>query len=529
MTANRAIVSRMLRKLPVSRPAAVSSRSDGITEVNVDKRDLPDVCRFLGREEQGRLFVVTGSDERDVGGFLSVYYVFAFDRLRHFVAVKADIDENDPTFPSVTPELPAANWYEREMKDLLGLRPIGHPDPRPLILHGDWPEELHPLRKEFPAGLHVPRVKSRETFPVCDGEDITVIPVGPIHAGIIEPGHFRFAAVGETILHLDTRLFYTHRGLEKASEGWPLEKAVAIAERVCGVCALSHATAYCQAVETAAGADIPERAKQLRTLFLEMERIYNHVGDIGNICAGVGFAVGASHGARLKEELLRLNERAAGHRYLRGLVVPGGMRRDADPDALDDVRFTLRRIGRDFREFVDMIAAHGISVDRMRKTGTLSKEHADRLETVGVAARASGRNIDARRDWPYAAYASVRFDVPVFREGDVWARVRVRAEETFQSLSIAEQILDRLTPGEIAVPLPDIPPYRWAMGWTESPRGETVHWLMTGENGTIYRYRIRSATYSNWPAVSWAVRGNIVPDFPLINKSFELCYACCDR
>ncbi|MBB5323129.1 Ni,Fe-hydrogenase III large subunit [Anoxybacillus tepidamans] len=455
--------------------------------------------------------------------------MFSFDRFRHFLTVKTLINPLDPTFPSVAVQLPAANWYEREVKDLLGLRPQGHPDPRPLVLHGDWPEDLHPLRKDFPLDQHAPRVQSREAFMRYDSEDVTEIPVGPIHAGIIEPGHFRFGAVGDTILHLDARLFFTHRGLEKASEGMPVQKALFLAERICGVCALSHSIAFAQAIERAGNVTIPPRADYLRTLFLELERLYNHIGDVGNICAGFGFAVGISQGARLKEELQQLNERITGHRYLRGVVSLGGMRADVTEQEREDIYQTLQYVKKEFKELVDLLLTHDIAINRMATTGILRLEHANDLEVVGVAARASGRSVDIRRDQPYAAYDRVHFHVPVYKEGDVLARIRVRIDEVFESFSIIKQLLQQLLDGDIRTNIPNLTPYRSAMGWCESPRGETVHWVMIGPNQTVYRYRVRSATYSNWPAVPLAVKGNIVPDFPLINKSFELCYACCDR
>lgn len=508
---------------------SIDNITNNETVILIDKRDLPEVCRYLSKEKEGRLFTMVGTDERELEEAFVLYYVFSFDRYEHFVTVKTLINEDDPSFPSVAIDLPAVNWYEREVKDLLGIRPLGHPDPRPLVLHGDWPEEIHPLRKEFPLEMNVPRVESRESFLQYEGEDVTEISVGPIHAGIIEPGHFRLGAVGDTILHLDARLFYTHRGLEKVGEGMPLRKALFLAERICGVCSLSHAVSFAQAVESAAQTDISPRSKFLRTLFLELERLYNHIGDVGNICAGFGFAVGISQGARLREELLKLNERLVGHRYLRGIVQLGGVQIDLTDKEMMDIQWTLRSVEKDFRELVDIVLSHEIALNRMATTGVLTLDQANELEVVGVTARASGRNMDIRRDRSYAAYDLVTFQVPTYQEGDVLARVRVRIDEVFQSLSIIRQILDQLPSGEIVTEIPSITPYHTAMGWTESPKGETVHWLMIGPNQTVYRYRVRSATYSNWPAVPLAVKGNIVPDFPLINKSFELCYACCDR
>lgn len=508
---------------------SVTTRQPNQTDFLINKRHLSEVCQFLSKEKGGRLFTMVGSDERNFADSFALYYVFSFDKTQQFITVKTLINEEDPTFPSLAVELPALNWYEREVKDMLGLRPQGHPDLRPLTLHGDWPEEITPLRKDFDVSTTVPRVKSRESFMYYEGNDITEIPVGPIHAGIIEPGHFRFGVVGDTILHLDARLFYTHRGLEKASEGMSLRKALFVAERICGVCALSHAVSFAQAVEAAGQVELPLRAKYLRTLFLELERLYNHIGDVGNVCAGFGLAVGVSHGSRLREELLQLNERICGHRYLRGIVDLGGVRFDLTAKDYSDILSTLNKVETDFKELVDILLSHDIALDRMQTTGILTLRQANDLEVVGVAARASGRDIDIRRDQPYAAYDQLDFSVPIYTEGDVLARIRVRIDEVFQSLLIIRQVLDQMPTGSIITKLPKIPAYQHGIGWTESSKGETVHWLMIGPGETVERYRVRSATYSNWPALPLAVQGNIIPDFPLINKSFELCYACCDR
>ena len=529
MEKNRRLFLSRIKQTLDEKILSFTEKSSWETEFLVWKTQLPEICRFLVKEKDGRLFTMVGSDERSWAGALALYYVFVFDKTQQFITVKTMINEDDPTFPSLAAEMPSFNWHEREVKDMLGLRPQGHPDPRPLMLHGDWPEEFQPLRKEFDGAQWVSREESRESFVRYEGQDVTEIPVGPIHAGIIEPVHFRFGAVGDTMLHLDARLFYTHRGLEKRSEGQTLKKTVFVAERICGVCALSHAVSYAQAAEHAAEADIPLRAKYLRTLFLEMERLYNHVGDVGNVCAGFGLAVGVSQGARLREELLRLNDRIAGHRYLRGIVALGGVRFDLCPADFADILSTINRVENDFNELVEIILSHDIAMDRMQNTGVLSLQQAKDFEVVGVAARASGRNIDIRRDAPYAAYNLVKFDVPLYREGDVLARVRVRIDEIAQACMIVRQVAGQIAAGPIRNEIPPIAPYQRGMGWSESPKGETVHWLSVGLHETVERYRVRSATFSNWPAVPLTIPGNIIPDFPLINKSFELCYACCDR
>jgi Ni,Fe-hydrogenase III large subunit len=428
--------------------------------------------------------------------------------------------------------VPAAHWYEREVQDLLGLVPLGHPDPRRLVLHDDWPDGIHPLRKDFDPASPVPRVEREPyQFHTLHGEGLLEIPVGPIHAGVIEPGHFRFAAVGEAILHLETRLFYTHRGIEKLAEGKTPDHVLQLAERICGACSCSHAVAYCQAIELIAEATIPPRAAALRTIFLELERLYNHIGDLGNICAGIGFAVGASFGAQLKEELQRLNERLVGNRFLHGACRLGGVRRDLLPEGTKDLDETLTRVAREFGEFLELLMGSDTAVERLTNTGILPKETARALGAVGVAARASGIDLDCRRDHSHAFYDRLPqpVPVPVRTEGDVKARALTRMDETITSFAIIRAVLANLPDGPIATDLGPIPGNRVGFSATESPRGENLHWVRTDAGSMIARYRIRSASYPNWPAVAAAVPGNMVPDFPLINKSFELCYACLDR
>ena len=469
-----------------------------------------------------------GLDDRARFGAYWLAYVFAAgDR---WVSVETAVDPDRPSFPSVTPVLPAAHWYEREVRDLLGLTPEGHPDPRRLVLHENWPAGVYPLRKDFdPASAAAVTEPERPAFHHLHGEGIVEIPVGPIHAGVIEPGHFRFAAVGEMVLHLEARLFFTHRGVEKVAEGHSVRHGLLLAERTCGVCACSHAVSYCQAVESIAGVTIPARAAALRSVYLELERLYNHIGDLGNLCSGVGFAVGVSHGLQLKERLQQLNERITGHRFLRGVCTLGGVARDLDDDARHDVLATLRAVEQDCRHFVELLRSTDPLQERFINTGILPTETARLFGAVGVAARASGIDRDARRDHPHAGYAGLDLPISVRTTGDVRARAQVRINETFVSFGLVRTLLGRLPDGPLAVALPPLPPYRVGIGVTESPRGDNVHWVRTGPDGTIDRYRIRSASFCNWPVVAMAVPGNMVPDFPLINKSFELCYSCLDR
>ena len=264
----------------------------------------------------------------------------------------------------------------------------------------------------------------------------------------------------------------------------------------------------------------------------ELERLYNHVGDIGNVCAGLGFAIGINHGARLKEMLMRLNERLIGNRFLRGWVVPGGISKAIDSDMAEDIFLVLREVEVELADIITILRDSEAFLDRVDTTGIVHKQAALDLAIVGVGARASGVDIDLRRDIPYAAYDELKPRIILQDSGDVAARIWVRAEEAVQSFNLVRQALRKLEELECAdcrVALPQLPEYATALGWSESARGSNLHWVMTGKNGTIYRLFVRSASYPNWPALAVAAPGNIIPDFPLINKSFELCYACIDR
>jgi Ni,Fe-hydrogenase III large subunit/Ni,Fe-hydrogenase III component G len=500
----------------------------GEIRVEVPPERLVASCTAIQQGFGAPLSTMVGLDDRSRAGAFRLIYIFGIGR--QWVSVETAIDPAHPHFPAVTTAIPAAHWYEREVRDMLGLVPDGHPDPRRLVLHDDWPEGVHPLRKDFDPAVPVPRSDAHHhRFHHLHGDGIVEIPVGPIHAGVIEPGHFRFAAVGERVLHLETRLFYTHRGIEKLAEGKTPAQALPIAERICGACALSHAVAYCQAIETMAEAITPPRAVTLRTFFLELERLYNHLGDLGNLCSGTGFAVGTSHGAWLKEEIQRLNERLTGHRFLRGVCRIGGVRRDLDTSAVADARATLRRLFPTFQRFRDLLMGTDSFVERMTNTGIVPLQAVVDLGAVGVTARASGVARDTRVDHPYAGYGGLRVPVAVRTTGDVKARAEVRIDEALTSFRLAEELLESLPSGPLAVAVDDLLPNRTALSAVESPRGEDVHWVRTDGAGRIERYRIRSASFANWPVVALAVPGNMVPDFPLINKSFELCYACLDR
>jgi len=478
----------------------------------------------------GQYVMLLGLDERSVGGDGLGLEAVVLRPDRTLARIRADLPIDASSYPSITPLAPAAHWDEREARDLLGIVPVGHPDPRRLVLHERWPRGYHPLRKDVPAGVRPPDADRHFVPFEVHGEGVYQLPVGPIHAGVIEPGHFRFSAIGERVLHLDARLFFVHRGLEKLAEGRTLAAAAPLVERACGVCTVTHAMAYAQSVEELTGTTVPPRALWARVLLAELERLYNHVGDLGNICAGIGFHSGIARLGLLKEHLLRANDALTGHRYLTGIVAPGGLAADLDASGLAALPATLDAVGLELAAAVRAIVRSEGVMSRLHGTGVVTRDTAEALGALGVAARASGLDRDLRRDRPYAAYDEVPVSVAGASAGDVAARFHVRAQEAHESLRLLREVLAGLPAGPIAATLAADPVVGdSSIAGVEGPRGTSWVWLRAGPGGTIDRLHLRSASFANWPVVAAAVPGNLVPDFPLINKSFELCYACTDR
>lgn len=501
--------------------------------IEVRKDDFKEACVYLYKKH-AILRLMFAADERQIDGTFKVYAVFSIPGIDKFFIIVLSLKDDDLTFPSITRDIPSAHWYEREIRDMFGLIPKGHPDPRRLVFHNSFPEDSYPLRKDWKSTEQEvkewgegQRQKVPYKFMEVKGEGIYEIPVGPVHAGIIEPGHFRFSAVGEAIFFLEPRLFYTHKGTEKHFEGMSLFEGVRLAERVSGTSSFSHSTAYCLAVERLAGIEISEKAKAVRTLLLELERLYNHIGDIGNMCAGTGLAVGNQRGALIKERLMQLNERLTGSRYLRGVNTIGGVKIDIFLKA-DALLSTISAVTEKYKDFMKLLLGSISHIERLENTGRLSKEIAQKLGVTGVAARASGINDDIRKAHPHLLYDRLDFEAHTMSKGDVFARMMVRAEEAECSISMINALLESSYRGELAVEIKDIPEYSCALGYTETPRGSVFYWVMSGKDGRPLRVKLRSPSYCNWPAVPFAVHGNIVPDFPLCNKSFNLSYSGTD-
>ncbi len=425
-------------------------------------------------------------------------------------------------FPSVGAVHPPAIRLERAIHDLFGLEPDGASDTRSWLDHGHW-------------GLSQPlgRAEPRDADAICytflpaEGESLHQIPVGPVHAGIIEPGHFRFTAGGETVVRLEERLGYVHKGIEKLMEGADLDRAAKLAGRTSGDSTVAYAIAFGRAVEAALNVDAPPRALWLRALMAEMERLANHLGDIGAICNDAAFALMLAHCAVLREGVLRAADEAFGHRMMRDCVLPGGVAVNVGTAGLTAIRSLVADVKRRFPALIALYDNTASLLDRTVGTGTVSVALARQSGAGGYVGRASGRAFDARRRCCYAPYDALDFDVPVLSDGDVNARVWIRIREVEQSLHLIEQIIDRLPDGPILAKLPDRPRNQASAGiaLVEGFRGDILVWLRLGRDGKVERCHLRDPSWFQWPLLEAAIEGNIVADFPLCNKSFNCSYS----
>jgi Ni,Fe-hydrogenase III large subunit/Ni,Fe-hydrogenase III component G len=429
---------------------------------------------------------------------------------------------------SIAKTYPSACWYEREITDGFGINFIGAFDKRRLFLHETYPADFHPLLKSFKnskISQLQPSTENQYVFKQVEGEGVYQIPVGPVHAGIIEPGHFRFSVIGETIFNLEVRLFYKHRGHEKLAEGKTPQTCVKIAETISGDETVANAVAYCIAVEKICDVSVSRRALQLRTVLLELERVYSHLGDLAGMCVDVAFPVGASPFFVLREEVFRQNEALTGSRFMKGAVAVGGLAKDVSDEALKALRGYLGG-------FIDRlnVACHVDStyfsvIDRFETTGVVETQLLEPLHITGPVARASGTTFDTRIDHPYGLYKELNVKARTGQNGDVYARFTLKTQEIRDSVKIIQNQIRQLEGGEVSVPFQVKDGY--ALSMVEAPRGENVHWLYL-KNGLVDRYKVRTASFCNWQAMEHAILGNIVPDFPLINKSMNLSYAGTD-
>ena len=470
----------------------------------------------------GRFVDLWGSDERDRGQGFALHVAFGISE--GLTELSLPIPADNPEYPDLTSIFPAANRLQRATYDLMGIRARCE-DQRPWLRHANWPADFFPLRRDADPARQFDTQNEEYGFVRVDGDGVHEIPVGPIHAGIIEPGHFRFSIVGERVLRLEQRLGWVHKGIEKRFEQLTLSEGYKLAGRISGDTCVGFAWAYCLAAESLSGCVVPPRALWLRALLLERERVANHLGDLGYLGNDAALSFGLSQFLRLKEDWCRLSSQLFGHRFMMDRVVPGGVAGDLATDGGAPMLAQCDDIEREVRILRDIYDEHAGLQDRFLTTGRLDPALAGELSISGLAGRASSQAWDLRAQNGIAPYPDLEPQIATHRNGDVAARVAVRFEEVFESLRLIRKIMAMLPSGEILAALPTAPDGASGVGWIEGWRGDVLIALEAGPDGGIRRCHCHDASSRIWPALEHAVIGNIVPDFPLINKSFNLSYS----
>lgn len=476
-------------------------------------------------ERGARLLSLWGEDTRTERGCFTVYACWLDVSGTALSLAQHELPAGGLHYPALDARFPVAGRLQRALRDLLGLEAQGM-DPRPWLRHTGWSEHAHPLRRdarmEPTAGSPPPEAYA---FVPVDGEGVHEIAVGPVHAGVIEPGQFRFSVVGEKILRLEERLGFAHKGVALRFEQLEPAEGVRLAARLSGDSAVANAWAYCMALEALAGMTPPPRALHMRALLLERERLANHLGDIGAIVNDAGFGFGLAQFGRLKEDLLRLNARAFGARYPFDAVQPGGVACDPDPSTLTLLYRQGETLAAEISQLREILDSHEGLQNRLQTTGRVAPELAQRLGMLGLAGRASGQALDLRSSPGYAPYGALAVKVALGQTGDVAARLAVRLDEAVESLRLCRELLSGMPTGIVRARLPETVAPGLALGLAEGWRGPALVALRIDKQGRIARCHAHDPSWQNWPAVEWAVIGDIVPDFPLINKSFNLSYS----
>lgn len=506
--------------IPVER---VTRGSGGEIYFSVDKTDFSHAVTRIAASQFALIGLFGVEAFRNNPG-TTILYIFG--KQEHLLVL---VPEGSGPLPSIARIFPSATWFERECRDGFGIEFDGAFDTRRLFLHEPYPDGFHPLRKSFVNAPITPRsnISRADEYPFrnVSGEGVYQVPVGPVHAGVIEPGHFRFSVIGETIFNLELRMFYKHRGIEKLLEGKEPEACMPVAEAVSGDESAANATVFCMAAEQIAGVTVPERAWYIRTILLEMERIASHLGDQGGMLVDVGFPLGANQFFVLREEMMRANARITGSRFLRGMVCPGGIARDVPEEVFSDLAVFFARLKKRYQAGLKIVLSTTSVIDRFATTGMVNRSLILPLALSGPVARASGGTEDTRVQHPYGIYGQYIPAVRTLHDGDVLARFTVKAAEVLVSLDLIERMVTGMPQGPVLAEFSARDGYSLAL--VESARGENLCWLWI-KNGQVERCKFRTASFCNWQAIEHAVQDNIPPDFPVINKSMNLSYAGTD-
>jgi Ni,Fe-hydrogenase III large subunit/Ni,Fe-hydrogenase III component G len=500
--------------------------------LTIDPMAVCDLCQYLFRDLEARYVVSIGIDDRPYSDSFLVVHNFAFDAGHLLCSILVHLPKDEPSILSIASIIPGAAWAERESHDRVGIQPIGHPNLKRLVLPDGWPEHAHPLRKDqpwnhLPAGYDADREFSFENPP----PGCVVVPFGPFHPTLDEPAHFRLYVDGEIIRGCEYRGFMVHRGIEKLAESVLTYNDIPMAaERICGICGCVHNVTYAQAVEQAAALRPPPRAEYIRTVMLELERLHSHLLWVGLACHIVGFDTLFMQSFRIREPLMWIAEKISGNRKTYALCLIGGVRWDITAELKDELRRILQTLDNEWHTVTRAITGDRNLQKRMRGIGVTPPNLVKNAALLGPVARAAGVDIDCRRDHPYAAYDRVEFQVITATDGDVWSRVLVRALEVFESAKIIRQCLDKMEAGPLLTPIHDeLPVGRIGLSSVEAPRGESHHFVITGENNRPRRWRVRAPTYQNLQGIPAMIRDQTLSDMTIALGSIDPCFSCTDR
>lgn len=493
---------------------------------------LKAVCTFAFRDLDARYVISIGADDRPFSGKYLVAHNFAFDAQNLLISILTQVEGADPVVDSIAEEIPAANWAEREMRDLVGIHPKGHRNPKRLVLPDGWPERMHPLRKDVPWDFVPVDFDEDRAFQFEDPpEGCVVVPFGPFHPTLDEPAHFRLYLEGERVRGCEYRGFMAHRGIEKLAESVLTYNEIPMAaERICGICGSVHNVAYAQSVEQAAAIEPPPRARFIRTIMLEMERLHSHFLWIGLAGHILGYDTLFMQAFRIREPIMWMAEKISGNRKTYALCVIGGVRWDFTPALASELRGVLAKMESEWQALSGALINDYNLQKRTAGIGVTPSWLVKEAGLIGPVARAAGVAIDCRLDHPYAAYDQVEFNVIVEQGGDVWSRLLVRAREVFESINIIRQCLDKLPAGPLQADILDeLPVGRIGLSSVEAPRGESHHFVITGENNRPRRWRVRAPTYQNLQAVPAMIRDQQLSDMTISLGSIDPCFSCTDR
>lgn len=514
------IISEIKNKYPYFSAFNFSESYEDEVYIDITPQDFHKVCLALHKALRSPVMMLFAQEEPADQKKFRINCVFLSVKYRKWVFVRIDLGGENPAFDSLAKSIYSAGLFEREIKEMFGIEPVGNPDLRRLNLHEEvWPEGNFPLRKGF---KETAGIKGEYRFSRVEGEGIFEVPVGPVHAGIIGPGHFRFSAAGEPIINLEIRLGFTHRGVEKLFEGKSCREAAAFAECVSGDACFAHSSAFCHAVEKIIGITPSKQTAYLRAIFLELERLYNHVNDVAGIAVDVGFSFPAALASVLKETILQLNEALTQSRYLKKINAAGGILTRIDEGKKKLLIDSLQKVAGDFKQLTGILNSSVSFMDRVDGAGILRKRTAEDLGVLGLAARASGIPFDLRKYF-FDCYQETKFNMQVEQGGDVLARLKLRISEFEESLRLIGELAAKLAPEQESYSKPVVKPGE-ALGYSESWRGPVLYWVKINSSGTIERCKIVDVSFHNWQGLSFAVLGNIIPDFPVCNKSFDLSY-----